>query len=86
MDIYKSKASHFVIEGNRLIPPFIAIAGLGETAAGDLEKCGGGGEGSFISVEELMGACPKVSKTNIEQLKELGALGAMPDTSQMSLF
>ncbi len=85
MDIYKSKATQFVIEGNTLIPPFIAIAGLGETAARDLEKCGEDGR-KFISVEEVMSACPKVSKTHIEQLKELGALGDMPDTSQMSLF
>ena len=85
MDIYRSKATKFVIDGNTLIPPFIAIAGLGEAAARDLENCREGGR-RFISVEELMSACPKVSKTHIEQLKELGALGDMPDTSQMSLF
>ena len=85
MDIYRSKATKFVIDGNTLIPPFIAIAGLGEAAARDLENCREGGR-RFISVEELMSACPKVSKTHIEQLKELGALGNMPDTSQMSLF
>ncbi len=85
MDLYKSEATKFVIDGNTLIPPFIAIAGLGETAAGDLVKCREGGR-TFISVEELMGVCPKVSKTHIDQLKELGALGVMPDTSQMSLF
>lgn len=85
MDIYKSLATKFVIDGNKLIPPFIAIAGLGETAAADLEACRKD-ERKFISVEEVMAACPKVSKTHIEQLKELGALGEMPDTSQMSLF
>lgn len=85
MDIYHSMAAKFVVEGNSLIPPFVAIAGLGEAAAADLEKCREGGR-RFISVDEVEGACPKVSKTNIEQLKELGALGNMPDTSQMSLF
>lgn len=85
MDIYRSMATRFVIEGNTLIPPFVAIAGLGEAAAADLEKCREGGR-RFISVDEVVGACPKVSKTHIEQLKELGALGDMPDTSQMSLF
>ena len=85
MDLYRSMATKFVIDGNTLIPPFIAIAGLGETAAADLEACREGGR-KFISVEEVMAACPKVSKTHIEQLKELGALGEMPDTSQMSLF
>ena len=85
MDIYRSMATKFVIDGNKLIPPFIAIAGLGEAAARDLEACRRDGR-RFISVEEVMAACPKVSKTHIEQLKELGALGEMPDTSQMSLF
>ncbi|MDR1132190.1 MAG: PolC-type DNA polymerase III [Oscillospiraceae bacterium] len=85
MDLYKSEATRFVLDGNALIPPFIAIAGLGEAAANDLVKCREGGR-RFISVEEVMGACPKVSQTHMQQLKALGALGDMPDTSQMSLF
>lgn len=85
LDIYKSHATKFVIEGNCLIPPFVAVAGLGETAANDLMNCREGGR-EFISIEEVASACPKVSKTHMEQLKELGALGDLPDTSQMSLF
>ena len=85
LDIYKSDATKFVIDRNCLIPPFVAVAGLGETAANDLMACREGA-GKFISVEELACACPKVSKTHIEQLKELGALGDIPETSQMSLF
>ena len=37
-------------------------------------------------VEELSAACPKVSQTHLEQLRAMGALGEMPDSSQMSLF
>lgn len=85
MDLYKSEAMKFVIEDNCLIPPFIAIAGLGETAANDLVKCREGGR-KFIAIDEVMRACPKVSQTHMQQLKEIGALGDMPDTSQMSLF
>lgn len=85
INLYKSEATKFVIDGKVLIPPFIAIAGLGEAAANDLVKCRESGR-RFISVEEVMGACPKVSQTHIQQLKALGALGDMPDTSQMSLF
>ena len=40
----------------------------------------------FVSVEELAAACPKVSQTHVQQLRELGALGELPDSSQMSLF
>ena len=36
--------------------------------------------------EELLAACPKVSKTHVEQLRDAGALGTLPETSQMSLF
>lgn len=85
IDLYKSEAMKFVVDGPALIPPFIAIAGLGEAAANDLVKCRESGR-TFISVEEVMGACPKVSQTHMQQLKELGALGNMPETSQMSLF
>ena len=68
-----------------LLPPFVAISGLGESAAKDLVACRKGGR-QFISVEELSAACPKVSQTHLEQLRAMGALGEMPESSQMSLF
>ena len=85
MDIYSSDANKFLIDEGKLIPPFIAVSGLGETAANDLVKCRQDGR-IFISSEELMSVCPKVSQTHIQQLRALGALGDMPETSQMSLF
>ena len=55
-----------------------------ENAARDLVA---GREGKqFISVEEVSAACPKVSKTHIQMLKDAGAFGSLPDTSQISLF
>ena len=42
--------------------------------------------GEFISVEELVDACPKVSKAHVEQLRHMGALDDLPDTSQLTLF
>ena len=84
IDLYKSDATHFRIEDGALRPPFVAISGLGENAALDLVR---GREGkSFLSVEEVSAACPKVSKTHIQMLKEAGAFGELPDTSQISLF
>ena len=84
IDLYKSEATRFVVEDGKIRPPFVAISGLGESAAADLVR---GREGkTFISVEEVAAACPKVSKTHIQMLKEGGAFGSLPDTSQVSLF
>ena len=84
IDIYKSHATKFLIVDGRILPPFVAISGLGESAAWDIME---GREGKeFISIEEFSAACPKVSKTHIQMLKDAGAFGSLPDTSQVSLF
>ncbi|MBO5556721.1 MAG: PolC-type DNA polymerase III, partial [Oscillospiraceae bacterium] len=86
IDLYQSDATKFLVtEDGRLRPPFVSISGLGESAAQDLARCRESGE-TFISVEELGRACPKVSQTHLAQLRELGALGEMPETSQINLF
>jgi DNA polymerase-3 subunit alpha (Gram-positive type) len=84
IDIYKSHATKFLIVDGKLLPPFVSISGLGENAAWDLMR---GREGKqFLSIEEVAEACPKVSKTHIQMLKDAGAFGDLPETSQVSLF
>ena len=84
ISIYDSDATHFRITENGLLPPFVTVRGLGETAALDtVEKRKGK---TFISVEEFATICNKLSKTHIEQLKALGAFAGMADTSQVTLF
>ena len=86
MDLYKCDAVYFLRVGDKqLRPPFVAVSGLGAAAAADLVACREGGR-RFVSVEELSISCPKVSQAHVEQLKELGALGDMPEESQMTLF
>ena len=86
IDLYKSHATKFLItDDGKLRPPFVAISGLGETAAWDLMRAGESGQ-KFISVQELSAVCPKVSQAHIEQLKALGALGEMPESNQINLF
>ena len=87
MDLYKSHAINFIFSQTNAkaqIPPFSAIPGLGETAAWSIMEQREGKR--FISIEEFSAACPKVSKTHIEQLKAAGALDGMPDTSQITRF
>ena len=86
IDLYQSDAFKFLPVGEKqLRPPFVSVAGLGETAAEDLARVGREGR-KFISVEELSAACPKVSQAHLDALKTLGALGDMPDSSQISFF
>ena len=86
MDISRSHAINFLVdeERNALIPPFTSVAGLGETVGWDImEKRKGK---NFISIEEFSLACTKVSNTHLQQLKEAGAFGDLPDSSQFSFF
>lgn len=84
ISVYESDAIHFKIVDGKLLPPFVAISGLGESAAFDLAE---GRKGkSFMSIEEVSLACPKVSKTHMQMLKDAGAFGSLPDTSQVSFF
>ncbi len=84
ISLYESHAIKFLIKDGKILPPFVAISGLGESAAWDLME---GREGkTFLSVEEVAAACPKVSKTHIQMLKDASAFGDLPDTSQVSFF
>ena len=86
MDISRSHAINFLVdeERNALIPPFTSVAGLGETVGWDImEKRKGK---TFISIEEFSLACTKASNTHLQQLKEAGAFGDLPDSSQFSFF
>ena len=84
IDIYESDATKFLIKDGKLLPPFVAISGLGESAALDIVE--GRKGNTFLSVEEVAAACPKVSKTHIQMLKDAGAFGSLPDTSQVTFF
>ena len=84
ISLYESHATRFQIKDGKILPPFVAISGLGESAAFDLMEGRKGKQ--FLSVEEVAEACPKVSKTHIQMLKEAGAFGDLPDTSQITLF
>ncbi|MFI8574646.1 PolC-type DNA polymerase III [Rossellomorea aquimaris] len=83
VDLYRSHAAEFVIDGDSLIPPFNSIPGLGTNAAINIVNARQNGE--FLSKEDLQQR-GRVSKTIIEYLDNHGCLEALPDKNQLSLF
>ena len=86
VDINKSHATDFVIEGDNLRLPFISIPGLGEAVAIDaVEKRN---EKKFSSIEDVA-TRTKINKTLIEKMMLLNAfpgLAEEEDITEIGLF
>lgn len=83
LDLYRSDATEFIIDGDTLIPPFVAMDGLGENVAKQLVRARQ--EGEFLSKTELRKR-GGLSSTLVEKMEEMGILGNMPEDNQLSLF
>lgn len=83
VDLYRSDASQFIIDGDSLIPPFNALAGVGTNAAINIVKAREAGE--FLSIEDLQQRA-RCSRSVIELLQQQGCLSSLPETNQLSLF
>ena len=83
MDIYKARARHFQVMGNKLMPSINSIDGLGEKAADSIEEAAK--DGPFLSKEDFRNRT-RVSKTICDLMGELGILKDLPETNQLSLF
>ena len=84
VDIYESDAKEFKVVGEKqILPPMIALQGVGENAAIHIQQERENGE--FISKEDLQKRT-KISKTVIETLTIHGALDNMSAKNQLSLF
>lgn len=83
VDLNKSDAKNFIIEGNSLIPPFNSISGLGDNVAEAIVKARS--EAEFLSKEDLQ-IRGRVSKTLIEFMTNHGCLNDLPDQNQLSFF
>ena len=83
LDLYRSDATEFIIDGDTLIPPFVAMDGLGENVAKQLVRARQ--EGEFLSKTELRKR-GGLSSTLVEKMDEMGILGNMPEDNQLSLF
>ncbi|OUM88376.1 MAG: PolC-type DNA polymerase III [Bacillus thermozeamaize] len=83
VDLQRSDAVRFLIDGNTLIPPFRALSGIGESAARSIVRARE--EQPFLSVEDFQERT-RVSRTVTEQLAEMGCFDELPESNQLSLF
>lgn len=82
-DLYRSHSRKYLVEDGKMRLPFSAIDGIGEKAAEALYERVHNTE--LLSVEDLVSGTG-VSKTVIESLRHFGALGDLPETSQLTFF
>jgi DNA polymerase-3 subunit alpha (Gram-positive type) len=83
VDLYNSDDKIFIAKDNKILPPLIALQGVGESVAANIVEARGKGE--FISIEDLTKRT-KANKTCIEALKNHGCLKGMSATNQLNLF
>ncbi|MCY9516135.1 PolC-type DNA polymerase III [Paenibacillus apiarius] len=83
IDLYRSDATKFLVDGDALIPPFSAVQGIGENAARNIAASREGGE--YLSVEDFQ-MRSKATKTIVELLNQMGCFRGLPESNQLSLF
>ncbi len=83
IDLNIASASRFQIIDGKLMPSLSTIDGLGEKAAEAVVEAVK--DGPFLSRQDFWQRT-KVSKTVIDSMADMGILGDLPETNQLSLF
>ncbi len=83
IDLYRAQADRFQIIDGKLMPSLVSIAGLGLSVAENIVYAAQ--EGPFLSREDFRNRA-KVSKTICDLMGDLGILGDLPESNQLSLF
>ena len=88
IDLYQSDAIKFQVVEGKLLPPFSVIEGMGGIAAEALAVAARAeterGE-KFLSKDDIRQKA-KVSQTVLDTMDELGLLGGLPESNQLSIF
>ena len=88
IDLYQSDAIKFQVVEGKLLPPFSVIEGMGGIAAEALAVAAHAeterGE-KFLSKDDIRQKA-KVSQTVLDTMVELGLLGGLPESNQLSIF
>jgi DNA polymerase-3 subunit alpha (Gram-positive type) len=83
LDLARSHAVKFIVDGNQLIPPFNSVAGVGDNAAAEIYEAAQQGE--FYSKEDFK-IKTKANRTVMEALDNIGCFSHLGDTNQISFF
>ena len=83
IDVYQAKPDRFQIIDGKLMPALNTIEGMGDNAA--IAVAEAAKDGKFLSKDDFRQRT-KATKTVIDLMGELGILGDMPESNQLSLF
>ncbi len=83
IDIFTAHARDFQIIDGKIMPSLSSIEGMGEKAADQVVEAAK--DGPFLSKDDFRERT-KVSKTVVDLMSDLGLLGNLPESNQISLF
>lgn len=83
IDVYRASADRFQIIDGKLMPSLSSIDGMGDKAAEGVVYAAM--DGPFLSREDFRNRS-KVSKTICDLMADMGLLGDLPESNQLSLF
>ena len=83
LDIYRAHPNRFQIIDGKLMPAINSIDGLGDNAAIYISEAAK--DGPFLSKDDFRERT-HVSRTAVDLMSDLGLIGSLPESNQLSLF
>ena len=81
LDVYQAKAKDFQVMDGKIMPALTSIDGMGEKAALQVEEASHGEP--YTSLENFRNRT-KAPQAAVDKMKELGILGDLEETDQLS--